>query len=171
MKIKNLALASLFGLFMILAGHIQALAQSADSFLGIWALDLDYESSNAGWIEITQEDGYLDASVLWSGGSVNPVEFVFTAENHLIITRSNILIREKDDAGKPVKEHRQIFWYDIQKEGSDMLSGRRFSPNANGIGVEVVSFTGKRIPPVPPAPDLGNLKYGKRIKLLNDKDL
>ena len=171
MKIKNLALVSLFGLFIILAGHTQARAQSADAFLGIWALDLDYENSNAGWMEITQEDGYIDASLLWQGGSVNPVEFVFTAENHLFITRSNILIREKDEAGKPVREHRQIFSYDVQKEGSDILSGRAFFPKANGLGVEVVSFTGKRIPPVPPAPDLGDIKFGKKVQLLNGKDL
>ena len=171
MKIKNLALVLLFGLFIILAGHTQALAQSADAFLGIWALDLDYENSNAGWMEITQEDGYLDASVLWRGGSVNPVEFVFTAENHLIITRSNILIREKDEAGKPVREHRQIFMYDVQKEGSDIISGRAFFPKANGLGAEVVSFTGKRIPPLPPAPNLANIEFGKKINLLNGKDL
>jgi hypothetical protein len=171
MKIKNLALVSLFGIFIMLAGHTQAQAQSADAFLGIWALDLDYENSNAGWMEITQEDGYLDASMLWRSGSVFQGEFLFTAENHLIITHSRRLIREKDESGEPVREHRQIYWFDIQKEGSDMISGRRFSPNANGLGVEVVSFTGKRIPPVPPAPDLGNLKFGKKIKLLNGKDL
>jgi hypothetical protein len=171
MKIKNLALASLFGLFIILTGHTQALAQSADAFLGIWALDLDYESSNAGWMEIRQEDGYLDASVLWRGGSVYPVEFVFTAENHLIITHSNELIREKDESGDIVRAHRQIFWFDLTKEGNDKISGERSSPNANGLGVKVVSFTGKRVPAVPPAPNLANIEFGKKVNLLNGKDL
>jgi hypothetical protein len=171
MKIKNLALASLFGLFIILAGPSKAQAQSADPFLGTWALDLDYENSNAGWIEITQEDGYLDAAVLWRGGSVNPVDFVYTAENRLILTRSNKLIREKDKAGEPVREHLQIIWFDIQKEGSDMISGKGFFPNENGIGSEAVSFTGKRIPGDGPAPDLGDIKFGKKITLLNGKDL
>jgi hypothetical protein len=171
MKIKNLALASLFGLFIMLTGHTQALAQSADAFLGIWALDLDYENSNAGWMEIRQEDGYLDASVLWRGGSVYPVEFVFTAENHLIITHSNELIREKDESGDIVRAHRQIFWFDLNKEGNDKISGERSSPNANGLGVEVVSFTGKRVPAVPPAPNLANIEFGKKVNLLNGKDL
>ncbi len=171
MKIKNLVAVSLFGLLVILAGHTQVLAQSADPFLGTWALALDYENSNAGWMEITQEDGYLDASVLWRGGSVIPVDFVFTADNHLIITRSNLLIREKDAAGEPAREHRQIFWYDIQKEGSDMISGRGFFPNANGIGAEAVSFTGKRTAEPGPAPDLGSIRFGKKITLLNGKDL
>ena len=168
---KNLFFALLLGMFVIQAYHVNGQGSSVEQFLGVWALDLDYENSNAGWMEIRKEEGYLDASVRWRGGSVSPVEFVFTAENHLIVTRSNILIREKDDAGKPVKEHRQIFWFDIQKEGNDKVSGRRFSPNANGLGVEVVSFTGKRIPPVPPAPNLANIEFGKKIKLLNGKDL
>ena len=155
-------------MFVIQAYHVSGQEASADPFLGIWALDLDYESSNAGWMEIRQENGYLDASVLWRGGSVTPVEFVYTAENHLMITR---VVREKDESGEPVREHRQIFWYDLTKEGNDKVSGRGFFPNANGLGVEVVSFTGKRIPPVPPAPDLGNLKFGKKVKLLNGKDL
>ena len=168
MKIKSLFFALLLGMFVIQAYHVNGQEYSADQFLGVWALDLDYESSNAGWMEIRQEDGYLDASVLWQGGSVNPVEFVYTAENHLMITR---VVREKDESGEPVREQRQIFWYDLTKEGNDKVSGKAFFPNANGLGVEVVSFTGKRIPPVPPAPDLGNLKFGNKVKLLNGKDL
>jgi hypothetical protein len=171
MKIKNLFFALLLGMFVIQAYHVSGQGSSADQFLGIWALDLDYESSNAGWMEIRQEDGYLDASVLWRGGSVYPVEFVFTAENRLIITHSREVIREEDESGEPVREHRQIFWFDLTKEGNDKISGKGSFPNANGIGVETVSFTGKRILPVPPAPDLGNLKFGKKVKLLNGKDL
>ena len=106
MKIKNLFFALLLGMFVIQAYHVNGQEYSADQFLGIWALDLDYESSNAGWMEIRQEDGYLDASVLWQGGSVTPVEFVYTAENHLMITR---VVREKDESGEPVREHRQLF--------------------------------------------------------------
>src|SRR5712671_5311015 len=32
-------------------------------------------------------------------------------------------------------------------------------------------FTGKRIPPVPPAPDLAKVKFGEPISLFNGKDL
>lgn len=171
MKIKNLALTALFGLCILMAGHTQVQAQSADAFLGVWALDLDYENSNAGWMEITQEDGYLDASMLWRGGSVYPVEFVFTAEDRLMITHSRTVIREKDASGEPVREHRQIYWYDMIKEGNDKVAGRAFFPNANGLGVEVVSFNGKRVAPVPPTPNLGSINFGKKAKLLNGKDL
>jgi hypothetical protein len=171
MKIKNLALTALCGLLIIMAGHTQAMAQSADAFLGVWALDLDYENSNAGWMEITQEDGYLDASVLWQGGSVTPVDFVFVKGKDMILTRSNRIVRAKDESGNAVREHSVIFWYKLKKEGEDKITGTGFFPDSNGVGLETVSFTGKRIPPVPPTPNLGDLKFGKKVKLLNGKDL
>jgi hypothetical protein len=171
MKIKNLVLTLFFSLALILAGQIPNQAQSADPFLGMWALDLDYESSNAGWMEITQEEGYLDASVLWRSGSVIQAEFVFTAGDHLILTNSKILVRKKDASGEPAREHRQINWYDLTKDGGDRISGKAFFPNPDGIGMEVVSFTGKRIPAYGPAPDLDKIKFGKEIKLLNGRDL
>jgi hypothetical protein len=171
MKIRKLALASFCGLVIMLAGQTQILTQSADPFLGMWALDLDYESSNAGWMEITQEDGYLDASMLWRWGSVFQAEFVFTAGEHLIITNSEILVRKEDASGEPIREHRQINWYDLTKDGDDWISGKAFFPNPDGIGMEVVSFTGEKIPAYGPAPDLDDIKFGKQIKLLNGKDL
>jgi hypothetical protein len=171
MKIKNLTFLSLLILSIQLAGHLPSIAQSADPFLGMWALDLDYPSSNAGWMEITQEEGYIDASLLWRSGDVHRVEFLFTLEDHLIITRSRNLVREKDASGEPLREHRQLIWYDLSKEGDDRITGRAFFPNPDGIGVQMVSFTGKRIPAYGPAPDLANIRFGEKIKLFNGKDL
>jgi len=171
MKIKHLFFAFVLGLFIVQAHHVRGQESSVDQFLGSWALDLDYESSHAGWMEISQEEGYLDASVLWRWGSVYPVEFVFAAEGHLIITNSNQLIRKKDESGEPVRTQRQIFWFDLTKEGPDRISGKGFFPNADGIGLESVSFTGKRIPEYGSAPDLSQLKFGKEVKLFNGKDL
>ena len=171
MKIKNLFFALFLGMLILMTSSVQAQESSADPFLGRWALGLDYESSNAGWMEISQEDGYLDASVLWRGGSVTPVEFVFVKGNDMILTRSNRIVREKDESGNAVREHSVIFWYKLKKEGEDKITGTGFFPDSNGVELETVSFTGKRIPPVPPAPDLGNLKFGKKVKLLNGKDL
>jgi hypothetical protein len=171
MKIRNLVLVSFIGLLLILVSPSKARAQSADPFLGLWALDLDYPNSNAGWMEITQEEGYIDASVLWRWGSVFQVEFLFTLEDHLIITNSRRLVREENKSGEPVREHRQLIWYDVNKDGNDRISGRAFFPNPDGIGVQMVSFTGKRIPGYGPAPDPDNIKYGKKVKLLNGKDL
>jgi len=37
--------------------------------------------------------------------------------------------------------------------------------------VDTTTFKGKKLPPVPPAPDLNNVKYGEPITLFNGKDL
>lgn len=37
-------------------------------FLGQWTIDI--EGGGVGWLEVRQEDNYLDADVLWGGGSV-----------------------------------------------------------------------------------------------------
>jgi hypothetical protein len=44
-------------------------------------------------------------------------------------------------------------------------------PNRNGKGASQREFTGKRIPPLPPKPDLSKVKYGKPIVLFNGKNL
>jgi len=171
MKAKNLAIVlvtlTLSGLFP------EALAQeaSAELFLGRWTLDLDYENSNVGWVEIRQEEGYLDADLLWRWGSVTPVEFVFAAEGYLFITRSNRLVRERDQNGDPVRTHRQVNVFALEKKGEDQISGKAYLPNSSGIGMETVSFRGKRIPSIGPAPDLSKVEYGEPIELFNGKDL
>jgi hypothetical protein len=50
-------------------------AQEPDeNFLDRWALTIP--GGGAGWLEVTKEDGYYDASILWGGGSVVPVDSV-----------------------------------------------------------------------------------------------
>ena len=61
MKIKSLSIALFLGMFICTASYLQSQDVIAEPFLGMWALDLNYESHSAGWIEITQEEGYLDA--------------------------------------------------------------------------------------------------------------
>jgi hypothetical protein len=171
MFMKKLSVA-LFAVMMTgIVPELTAQEASADPFLGRWTLDLDYENENAGWMDIRQEDGYLDADVLWRSGSVEPVEFVFAAWDRLTITRSNLVVRERDQNGEPVRVQRQVYWYEIEKDGEDRISGTAYFPNRNGIGLETVSFLGRRIPPVGPPPDLGKVKYGEPLKLFNGKDL
>ena len=50
-------------------------AQGNNPFVGRWALTIP--GGGAGWLGVTQENGYLDASLLWGGGSVLPVDSVF----------------------------------------------------------------------------------------------
>jgi hypothetical protein len=167
---KLLALLLLFAL-SCQTSDLSAQDWSVEPFLGSWALTLDYESSSAGWFEIRQEEGYLDANVLWRWGSVYPADFMFLSEDNLYITKGRQVVRERDENGKPVITHYQIFWFVIQVMDDGSLAGQAFFPGQDGIGMETVGFTGKKIPALPPTPDLSKVKYGKPVKLFNGKDI
>jgi hypothetical protein len=172
MKRTGILIAALLSaLLMMDAVPSSAQDNTAAPFLGMWALSLDYSDNNAGWIEVRQQDGYLDASILWRWGSVYNAGFVFVMDGELFLTNTQELVRGKDAEGKPVKTQQQVNWLQLRKDGDDVVTGFSITPNSNGIGVDVVSFTGKRIPPAGEAPDLTQVKYGKEIELFNGKDL
>jgi len=152
---------------LVLLCAVSALAQpTADPFIGRWALDLP---GGAGWLGIDKDKGYLDGSVLWYGGSVVPVDAVYMDGDTLCLVRLNNVER-KDAAGKVIA--RQSFPETLACTVSgDALKGVRTNPKADGSGIEKITFTGKRIPPLPPAPDLSKVKFGKPVKLFNGKDL
>ncbi|MFB3906017.1 MAG: DUF1080 domain-containing protein [Acidobacteriota bacterium] len=136
-------------------------------FLGRWALFLP---NGAGWLEVRQEQGYLDGSILWYGGSVVPVDNVYTDGQQLIVTSNRQVVRRKEEAGKPGRTQVITTRLEIQVQG-DKVTGKALEPKATGNGVTVTEFTGKKIPPVPAAPDLSKLKFGNPIALFNGKDL
>lgn len=142
----------------------------ASPFIGMWALDLDYDSNTAGWIEVRQENGYLDAQILWRWGSVMDVDYVFLREDHLTITRIYDVERS-NEAGETVKTQRITNWYDLELKDKDMIQGKAFFPSTDGRSMEMVNFTGKRIPPEAMAPELSKVKYGKPLTLIGKKDL
>ena len=142
-------------------------AGGAASYLGRWALDLP--GGGAGWLEITDQGGWLDGSLLWGGGSVNPLASVYLNKNGLIATQT-ATVERKDAAGVVVRTQTFTDMLRITVEG-DTLKGARMNPKRDGSGVDRKEFTGKRIPALPPAPDLSKVRFGKEITLFNGKDL
>lgn len=171
MKIKNLAAAILAGLLFTGVVQLRAQDSGAEPFMGMWALELDYENNRAGWLEVIQEDGYLDAQILWRWASVYPVEYTMIFEGKLLLVRGQDVIRETDAVGEAVKTTHPVYWFDVKKEGDDLISGSAVFPNDDGIEYETVTFTGKRIPLAGQAPDLSKVKFGKPINLLSGKNL
>ena len=169
MKFKNFVALILV---VILCGfQVQSFAQteSADPFLGMWALTLDYDNNSAGWLEVHQEKGYLDADLLWRWGSVTPVGYTLvTGENLLLIQGRDVV---KRIAGKPDRTLHPIQWFEVRKFGADQIEGVANFPNRNGVGVETVAFTGKRIAPEGEAPKLKKSMLGDPVKLFNGTDL
>lgn len=142
-------------------------AVAANPFLGEWALTIP--GGGAGWLGITQEDKYLDGGILWGGGSVMPLASVYMDGDKLHVTRVH-KVERRDEAGKVVRRH--TFTEDIVATLSgDKLSLTQSRAKENGRGVVVREFTGVRQPPMPEAPDLKRVKFGKAISLLDGKSL
>jgi hypothetical protein len=144
---------------------------SPDFYLGAWALNLDVENSPAGWLEVRQADGYLDADLLWRGGSVTPVEFVFMTDGKLIVTRGRDLVRKRDANGDPDRIHHAISLLKIDKINDNEISGVALFPRNNGVDIEKVSFTGKRLPEPSEKPDLSAISYGEPVTLISPNSL
>ena len=138
-------------------------------FLGQWTIDI--EGGSVGWLEVRQEDGWLDGDVLWGGGSVLPVSNIFLAGDRvLFVQRSNTVVRKRDENKEPLISQTVTSWMEITKEG-DRISGILLSPRRDGLSVDTTSFSGVKLPLVPQAPDLKILKFGDPVQLFNGKDL
>lgn len=150
----------------VLSGSL-AYAAGPDPFMGRWALDLP--NHGAGWLEVKADGGYLDGSILWYGGSVVPVDGMYMDGDTLCVLRTRDVER-KDAQGKVVRTQRFTQILTLTVSG-DALSGKQSNPRDDGTGVDQATFTGKRIPDLPPAPDLSKVKYGPAITLFNGKNL
>ncbi len=156
--------ASILALSMSICGGTIA---DTNPFLGYWALVLP--NNGPGWLGVTEQNGYLDASLLWYGGSVTPLNSVYIDGDTLYATR-NKNVERKDAAGTVVRT--QVFSEVLTcKVSGDALTGALVSPLPTQKGVEKKEFTGKRIPAVPEKPDLSKVKFGKPIKLFNGRNL
>ncbi len=147
---------------------VLAPAWAADNpFVGRWALTIP--GGGAGWLGVTHENGYYDASLLWGGGSVMPMDSVFfnNDQDTMFVVRINE-VKRKDKQGKVVRTQRfpEVL---MAKVSGDTLELTQLRPGDNGISRN--EFTGNRIPPVPPAPDLSAVKFGKPIVLFDGKNL
>ncbi len=141
--------------------------EKPDPYLGRWALTIP--GGGAGWLGVEQKKGYLDSSLLWGGGSVLPTDSTYVDGDSLIVTRIR-KVERKDAKGKVIRE--QTFTETIiAKVSGDTMQLTQIRPRDNGKGADHNEFTGKRIPPLPPKPDLSNAKYGKPITLFNGKNL
>lgn len=163
---KNVLCGLILSVLLISFGSASA-EESENPFVGNWALTLP--GGYAGWLGVTQEEGYLDASIMWRWGSVVPVASVYMDGDTLYVTRLH-QVKRKDAEGKDVRTH--TFTETIAAEISgDTIRLTRIAPRTDGNGVDREEFTGTRIPPLPPKPNLSKVKYGEPIELFNGRDL
>ena len=90
---------------------------------------------------------------------------------NLLLVHGRDVVLERDKEGNPSVTQHPIYWFDVELDGAGRIKGTANFPNPDGIELESVSFTGKRIPPAGEAPDLEKVKFGKPIDLFNGKNL
>jgi hypothetical protein len=157
--------------FVVIVGAfaflLTPLGAAENPFLGRWALTIP--DGSAGWLGITETNGQLEGSILWGGGSVVPVTSTKVEGDTLIVTRVNES-RRRDAEGQSVIS-KTTETITARREG-DSLKLTTATTGADGKPRgRVAEFTGKRIPPLPPAPNLAEVKLGPAIVLFNGKDL
>jgi len=153
-------------LILTLVSGLRA-AATGDAFLGRWALTLP--GGYPGWLEVKRENGWYDGSLLWRWGSVNPLASVTITDGVLTVTRL-VEVQRKDPAGKLVRTQQLTDTITARVEG-DNLKLSHSMPRDDGAGFESADFTGRRIPALPPAPDLARVQFGPPIALFNGVNL
>ncbi len=136
-------------------------ADDAAAYVGRWALTLP--GGGAGWLGVEKRDGALAGSILWGGGSVVPAAETRVESGALVVIRKHTV--KKD--GKDVQNVETI----TATLAGDTLALTTRTVNADGKELRKADFTGKKIPDLPPRPDLTKVKFGAPIPLLNGKDL
>jgi len=135
-------------------------------FLGGWELNLP--GGAAGWLGVEDVNGQLQASLLWGGGSVLPLDSAKVENGQLVLTRKHPFQRKGKD-GQTVKGSRtETITASVD---GDAIKLSTETPRENGQGADKTDFTGRREPPMPPAPDLSRVKFGEPIRLFDGKDL
>ena len=150
----------------LLIGTPIAAAAADNPFLGHWALTIP--GGGPGWLGIEERDGTLQGSILWGGGSVLPVASVAREGDTLVVTR--VFESRRKKAASSEGATREVETIRASLDGDTMnltVERQRGAGKPSGK----TAFTGKRIPPVPPAPDLGKVKFAEPIKLFNGADL
>lgn len=153
----------------ILTGCCVALSAGVaeNAFVGQWAINP--AAGGAGWLEVRPADGSLTGTLLWMGGSPEPQARVWIDGDKLVALRlGNEDIR--DAAGKVVRKQVQPVMLTATLAGGE-LRGSLARPARDGLSVRREEFTGVRIPPPPPAPDLSRVRFGEPIQLFNGKSL
>lgn len=148
----------------LVAMLVSVAAAATDPFIGCWALTTP--AGEAGWLEIKSEHGQLAGSIMWARGYVIPILDVAITDGQLSFTRTHEMKRP-NAAGKMVNKQEPFEKITARVMGDDLKLTRLEGGQSGGESY----FTGRRIPPPPPRPDLAKVKFGEPIALLNGRDL
>ncbi len=165
MKMASLTkhLATLAGAAALFATSLPA---AENPFVGRWALTIP--NGGAGWLGVVETNGELKGSILWGGGSVVPVTTTKVQGDTLVLTRVSTSRQRNADGGNVMKKSTETITARLEGDNMKLTTS---TVDDGGKERGRANFTGKRIPPLPAAPDLAKVKFGEPIALFNGKDL
>jgi len=140
---------------------------SKEDFYGMWTLEI--QGGSVGWLEVHDRHGFLDADLLWRGGSVVPVAHVYFKDaKNLMVTRVRDVTRKV--ANGEERTHTITLTFSFKRNG-DKLTGVMKQPARDGMSVNETKFKGWRLPDPGSAPKLSEIEYGEPIELFNGENL
>jgi len=135
-------------------------------FVGGWALTIP--GGHTGWLGVESNGKRTKAEMLWGWGSVFKLDGAHLDGEQLVLTRLHQVDGKKPN-GKTAKiEVTETIT--VMRDG-DSLKLVSVTPKADGSGEDRSEFSGKRLPPMPPAPDLSQIKFGEPVQLFDGHSL
>ena len=132
---------------------------------GNWALKMP--NGSAGWMTLSVRDGALYGE-LWTVGSPKRL-------THLELQGKALRFQRKCRVGKPEfpggpPSGDRVACQHVATSDGKTIRVVMHQPTGDGQ-LREVAFHGKRLSPLPPRPDLAQLKFGPPIQLFNGRDL
>ena len=132
-----------------------------EAFVGHWALKMN--NGDAGWMPIERVDGDWSAQ-LWTVGRPKAVNDIAYDDGKLTFVRQ-CMIGEPEFVGGPPTGGPVACDFVATVDGDTI---RIVMTGPNGV---TQTHTGKRLPPMPPKPDLAAIRFGTPVTLFNGLDL
>jgi hypothetical protein len=139
---------------------------AANAFVGGWALMLP--GGAPGWLGVESDGNQITAHMLWGWGSVFKLDRASMDGDKLTLAR--LFTQDRRTADGKTAKTKSIEVFAITRDG-DSLKIVSTRPKASGDGGDTAEFSGKRLPPMPPTPDLSQVKFGDKIQLFDGNSL
>ncbi|CAN0590610.1 unnamed protein product, partial [Ectocarpus sp. 12 AP-2014] len=73
--------------------------ETENNFIGMWGMSI--EGGGVAWLNVHENEGFLDGELLWIGGSVLPISDIYVVnDNTLVVTRTGEKVHEKGNKEK-----------------------------------------------------------------------
>ncbi|MEM7391595.1 MAG: DUF1080 domain-containing protein [Verrucomicrobiota bacterium] len=129
---------------------------------GRWAFTLP--DGNPAWLKVASGDTGLEGALLWSVGSAKPVRDLVVEKDRLSFVRR---IRWKPFGGEIRKQVVGPITGEV-RDGRLTLTVKQITVGDKKPERETFRIVGKRMPPMPPRPDLRQVRFGDPVDLIGD---